>query len=203
MVKLEVPLIVLTGGPGAGKTAVLEILSRVVCRHIAILPEAASILFGGGFWRNQEEAGKRAAQRAIFHVQRELENVALADGRFRAVVCDRGTLDGMAYWPGDSESFMKELSINRDEELKRYSQVIHVRTPTEERWYNHRNPLRIESVEEASELDRKVELAWVGHPNRHFIQNHTDFVNKAQNAILLLLNALPKCCEQKNRLKVG
>jgi len=39
-------LVVLTGGPGAGKTAFLEIARRNFCEHIAVLPEAASIVFG-------------------------------------------------------------------------------------------------------------------------------------------------------------
>ena len=194
MVSQRAPLIVLTGGPGAGKTAVLEILSREVCSHVAVLPESAGILFGGGFWRVQTDEGRRAAQRAIYHVQRELENVALSDDRYNAVVCDRGTLDGLAYWPGTFENFFSELSINREDELKRYEQVIHIRTPTDERWYNRRNPLRIETVEQANEIDRKLELAWLGHSNRHFIQNHTDFVSKAETAVSLLLKALPKCC---------
>ncbi len=43
--------IALTGGPGAGKTAVLELLRKYFCKHVRVLPEAASILFGGGFPR--------------------------------------------------------------------------------------------------------------------------------------------------------
>ena len=39
---------VLTGGPGAGKTAVLEVVRRTFCEHVTVLPEAASILFMGG-----------------------------------------------------------------------------------------------------------------------------------------------------------
>ncbi|MGE5048473.1 MAG: hypothetical protein ACM3PC_07910, partial [Deltaproteobacteria bacterium] len=36
--------IVLTGGPGAGKTAVLELARSMLCRHLRVLPESASIL---------------------------------------------------------------------------------------------------------------------------------------------------------------
>jgi hypothetical protein len=39
----------LTGGPGAGKTAVLELVRQSFCQHIKVLPETASILLGGGF----------------------------------------------------------------------------------------------------------------------------------------------------------
>ncbi len=46
--------IVLTGGPGAGKTAVLEIIRHHFCPHVHILPESAGIVFGGGFPRNHD-----------------------------------------------------------------------------------------------------------------------------------------------------
>jgi dephospho-CoA kinase len=41
--------VVLTGGPGAGKTAVLELIRQDFCKHVKVLPESASILFGGDF----------------------------------------------------------------------------------------------------------------------------------------------------------
>ena len=37
--------IALTGGPGAGKTAVLELARRLLCEHVHILPEAPGIVF--------------------------------------------------------------------------------------------------------------------------------------------------------------
>ena len=96
--------IVLTGGPGAGKTALLELISHAFCPHVRVLPEAAGVIFGGGFPREEERESRRAAQRAICHVQRELEVVG--DGHNPAVVlCDRGTVDGVAYWPGPPEEF--------------------------------------------------------------------------------------------------
>lgn len=39
--------VVLTGGPGAGKTAVLELIRLFFCEHVKTLPEAAGIVFGG------------------------------------------------------------------------------------------------------------------------------------------------------------
>jgi Ni2+-binding GTPase involved in maturation of urease and hydrogenase len=72
--------IVLTGGPGAGKTAVLEMIRHSLCDHIAIVPEAAGVIFGGGFPRREELEARRAAQRAIYHVQLELEATLVAQG---------------------------------------------------------------------------------------------------------------------------
>lgn len=56
--------VVLTGGPGAGKTALLELLRQSFCEHVRVLPEAASIVFGGGFPRGNDLLNQRAAQRA-------------------------------------------------------------------------------------------------------------------------------------------
>ena len=48
--------IVLTGGPGAGKTAVLELIRQAFCVHVRVLSEAAGIVFGGGFPREDDPA---------------------------------------------------------------------------------------------------------------------------------------------------
>ncbi len=92
-------LMALTGGPGAGKTAVLELAARSFCRHVAVLPEAASIVFGGGFPRHDTEPGRKAAQRAIYRVQWEVERLVVEEGEVAVALCDRGTVDGGAYWP--------------------------------------------------------------------------------------------------------
>src|ERR1044071_7942350 len=91
--------VVLTGGPGAGKTAFLELVRQSFCSHVRVLPEAASIVFGGGFPRKDGIAARQAEQRAIFYVERELEAMADAEGA-AVVLCDRGTVDGGAYWVG-------------------------------------------------------------------------------------------------------
>ncbi len=139
-------LVVLTGGPGGGKTAVLEMARRYFCRHVAIAPEAAGIVFGGGFPKSDTPTGRRAAQRAIFHVQRALETVALASHETAVVLCDRGALDGLAYWPGSRQSFFKEFGIDFELELRRYSAVVHVEVPALA-WGYEKNPIRRESVE--------------------------------------------------------
>src|SRR5690242_19414322 len=120
-------LVVVTGGPGAGKTAVLEMVQREVCEHVAVLPESAGILYGGGFPRRSEPAARRAAQRAIFRVQRELERLAIDTFGAAVILCDRGTLDGFAYWPGEPESFFSAMETTLEDELDRYAAVVHLR----------------------------------------------------------------------------
>lgn len=189
-------LVVLTGGPGAGKTAVLEIARRNFCQHVAILPEAASIVFGGGFWRKESLPAKMAAQRAIFHIQRELERMIEEERQSAVALCDRGTVDGLAYWPGDESQYWRELGTTKDAEFARYAAVIHLQTPAQDGGYNKQNPVRIESAKQAAELDDKIARAWEGHPNRIFIESHSEFIAKAERAIALIKEELPECCRE-------
>ena len=185
--------IVLTGGPGAGKTALLELIRQSFCSHVAVLPEAASIVFGGGFPRHSDAGCQRAAQRAIYHVQRQLENTG--DSHNAAIVlCDRGTLDGLAYWPGAPGDFWAPLGSDREQEMVRYDAVIHLRTPTADLGYNHQNPLRTETAARAAEGDDLILRAWDGHPRRWLIESSTDFLDKAARALDALRGELPECC---------
>jgi predicted ATPase len=189
-------IVVLTGGPGAGKTAVLEVVRRQLCEHIVVLPEAASIVYGGGFPRHAIDAGRRAGQRAIYHVQRELERLTLEEGMAAIGLCDRGTVDGAAYWPGTPESYWDELGTTLERELARYAAVIHLRTPSAERGYNHQNVLRTESAVEAAAIDERIARAWSSHPQRFFVESSADFLEKAARAIALIRAELPACCRE-------
>jgi hypothetical protein len=193
-------LVVLTGGPGAGKTAVLELAARTLCQHLGVLPEAASIVFGGGFPRMTSDTGRRAAQRAIFHVQRELETLELAERRLAVALCDRGTVDGVAYYPGSPESFFAELGTTLESEVGRYHAVIHLQTPGPKQGYNHRNVLRVESAVEAGEIDRRIEVAWQNHPRRFLIPSSANFVQKAARALQVIHDQLPPCCQEHHLL---
>lgn len=185
--------IVLTGGPGAGKTAVLELIRQYFCKHVRVLPESASILFGGGFPRGNDPGTKRAAQRAIFYVQRELERGADDGDKPAIVLCDRGTVDGSAYWTGPGELW-PEVGTTREDELRRYDAVLHLRTPGDDTGYDRSNPVRIESASEAMALDNLILAAWDGHPRRFVVESRTDFMEKAHRAVELLRGELPACC---------
>jgi len=186
--------VVLTGGPGAGKTALLELIRQSFCSHVKVLPEAAGVVFGGGFPREDDPACRRAAQRAIFHVQRELE--AAGDSHNPAIVlCDRGTVDGLAYWPGPEE-FWSSLGTTLDGELRRYDAVIHLRTPAVEHGYNHQNPLRTESPASAAEIDARIAQAWASHPRRFIVESSSEFLDKAARALQILRAEMPECCQQ-------
>jgi predicted ATPase len=186
--------IVLTRGPGAGKTATLELIRQSFCEHVQILPEAAGVVFGGGFPRRTTIDSRKAVQRAVFYVQRELEAAAIVDNA-AILLCDRGTLDGAAYWPGP-EDFWASVNTSIDEQLGRYHAVIHLRTPVLEGGYNHQNPLRTESASEAAELDIRILHAWERHPRRLVVETFPDFLSKAARVLELLRGELPDCCKR-------
>jgi predicted ATPase len=191
-------LVVITGGPGAGKTALLELVRRHFCEHIAVLPEAAGVVFGGGFPRRASLAARRAAQRAIYHIQRQMERLTVEEGRAAVILCDRGTLDGLAYWPADHDEpggYFADLGISHAAELRRYAAVIHLRTPAETH-YNRDNPLRVEGAREAAVIDARIAEAWEGHPRHEFVGEEASFFDKVRRAIDLIRLELPECCRQ-------
>lgn len=184
--------IVLTGGPGAGKTAVLELIRQSFCVHVKIVPESAGIVFGGGFPRGDSTELRQAAQRAIFYVQRELE-IAADTGNAATVLCDRGTVDGAAYWTG-AHDLWTSVGTTLAEQLRRYHAVIHLRTPAIEGGYNHQNPLRIESAAEAAAIDARIAGAWEAHPRRFVVEASPDFLTKTARTLQLLRDEMPECC---------
>jgi len=188
--------IVLTGGPGAGKTAVLELARRDLCKHVEVLPESARIVFGGGFPRRADDAGRRAAQRTIFHVQDELEGLGSESERVTTLLCDRGTLDGLAYWPGRWPEYFEAVGTTMDRELARYSAVIHLRVPNGTNGYRT-DSVRRETDVEAAEIDARLVEVWAAHPHRIVVESNVDFVRKAQRA-LAVIRAELTCCAAKD-----
>jgi predicted ATPase len=185
---------VITGGPGAGKTAVLESVKMLLCEHAAILPEAASLIFSGGFWRLESDSAKQAAQRTIYHVQTEMEKLVSDEGKWCLALCDRGTVDGLAYWTGSEKSFWESFSTTKEIQFLKYSSVIHLEVPKPHQGYNHQNPLRKESASEAAVIDEKIHLAWRNHPGYHFIKSEDSFLKKASAATQLIQQVVPSCC---------
>ena len=142
--------IVFTGGPGGGKTSALEIFRREWPDRFMVLPETATFLFLSGFPRFFDEQGVRAAQTAIFQVQRSMEEVQATHYPELLFLCDRGTIDGAAYWPEGAEKFFAAQGTTQESELARYSAVIFFETAAAGGIaIDNHNRARIESLEEA------------------------------------------------------
>lgn len=190
--------IVLTGGPGGGKTTAADLMRREVGKRIVIVPEAATMLFAGGFPRHDEIHARRSAQKAIYHVQRNLEDIHAALYPERILLCDRGTLDSEVYWPdGANHDFYQSLSTTFDEEIGRYDAVIFFETAAVGNLaIEGGNPARTESIAEAVAIDRRLQKIWCRHPNYHFISHEKSFFKKLQVALSKLTELLDTTASQ-------
>lgn len=179
--------IVLTGGPGGGKTTAADLFRREIGEKVVIVPEAGTMVFGGGFPREKDRQAVMAAQRAIFHVQRNLEQVQSARFPGRILLCDRGTVDGAAYWPGDPEEFFKSLDTTLDRELGRYDAVIFFESAAVGGMsIEGGNPVRTESISEAAKLDKKLRELWSQHPKFVLIPHNPSFFKKISSGLVAL-----------------
>ena len=171
--------IVLTGGPGGGKTTAADLFRREIGERVVIVPEAATILFQGGFPRSREPHAARFAQTSIFHVQRNLEDVQAVLFPGRTLLCDRGTVDGAAYWPGEPHHYFNAVGTTLEAELRRYDAVIFFETAAVGgASIEGGNPMRNESLEEAVTLDGRLRKLWARHPRFVLVPNDRSFVRK-------------------------
>ena len=181
--------IVLTGGPSGGKTTLASAIQKEFASHVITVPEAASIVFGGGWPRRKTTVGVQHQQKAIYFLQRELEELIVGENPDRLIICDRGSLDGVAYWPGPGPAtdFLKETGTTVEREIKRYDWILHLDTAPAS-YYDLTNPLRNESFEEAWKLNERIKHAWADHPQRIVIDNNEagHFIEKLQRALFVV-----------------
>ncbi len=173
--------IAITGGPSGGKTTLIDALKKEFGQKIKIAPEAASILYKGGFPRIKNYSGYFHAQKAILTTQNELEHLLMENFPERLLVCDRGSLDSLAYWPDTEEHFFKTINSTREQELSKYEWILHLDTAFEND-YDTSNPIRTEDFHEALMLNDKIKKAWDGHPKRVILTAQSDFFTKMRKA---------------------
>lgn len=190
--------IAITGGPSGGKTTLIEVLKKEFGSRIQVAPEAASILYKGGFPRIKNYSGYYHGQLAIVATQKHIEELLTETHPESLIVCDRGSLDSLAYWPDSEAHFFDKIQSNRDQELARYDWVLHLDTATEGD-YDTSNPIRTESFNEALLLNEKVRSSWSGHPRRQIITAETDFFSKMKKATDIVAEILAVMETEKNQ----
>lgn len=183
--------IVITGGPSAGKTTLLNLIQREYGSRVSIAPEAATILFRGGYPRPVTDEDRIHTQRSIYGLQREIELAALEKTGGAPLFCDRGSLDGTAYWHASIMEFLLAMGTTLDRELGRYTAVIHLQTAAEGGGYTN-TEVRTETHAEATRLDMRVGEVWRMHPNYMFIPNEGTFLDKLNAALAALKPFLPE-----------
>lgn len=195
--------IVVTGGPSGGKTTLIEALKKELGPQVALVPEAATILYRGGFPRFKDETSAMLTQRSIYLVQRELEDLFAHEGRTSPLlVCDRGSLDGVAYWPRSEAHFFKNLKTTRATEAARYDWVLHLDTAGRG-FYDQTNPVRTESFNEALALNERIKKSWRSHPRRLIISQSDDFLSKMTLSLAVIRSILEGRNEKEIRRELA
>jgi predicted ATPase len=185
--------IVLTGGPGGGKTTALDLYRRELKEKIASVPEAATMIFSGGIERSDDDAVTCAQQIAIFNLQRNLEDVQRKMNPDSLILCDRGCLDGLAYWPGSDDDFFTTMNTTLSEELNRYDAVIFFETAAKSgQEIKSNNPIRNESEAKAIKLDDRLQEIWSQHPNFYLVGSSESFIKKIMFGITTIQNVIYK-----------
>lgn len=185
--------IVLTGGPGSGKSTAASFLAREFVTDLWVLPEAATLLYRGGMPRGAGEVGVQIAQRAIFGVQRSLEQAHGLQHPTRVQLCDRGTVDGAAYWPAGADAFFESVGTTRERELARYDAVIFLHTAALlPAGYERDLEVRTEDRDLAVDLDRRIFDLYASHPRLISIESRGSFLDK----LTAVRNAVADLVEQ-------
>jgi len=123
---------------------------------------------------------RHAVQRAIFHVQCELERVHAARAQpHQVLLCDRGTLDGGGYWPAGHDAFFREMSTCWQDELARYDAVLFLETAARGGLaIDAGNAVRSEDLPTAVAIDERLRSVWASHPRFVHVPHTADFADK-------------------------
>ena len=171
----EIKKVVITGGPCAGKTSIINLLKEEFGDAIITVPEAATLLLAGGFplpgkhldWC---DGWQYSFQKSVLHLQKSLEDAySLMAERKGAnlLLCDNGLPSGAAYMPGGIEEFAALYEIDFEKELLDYDSVIHLETialSQPKKYGKHNNENRYTSLEEAIKRDILIKEVWQSHP---------------------------------------
>ena len=198
---MSITKIVLTGGPGAGKTTGLSWIQENFSRMgytVLFVPETATELIGGGVapWTCGSNLDYQKCQmRLQLEKERIFHNAAESMSNEKIlIVCDRGAIDNKAYM-SDQEfaCILSGLGLGEAELRDSYDAVFHLVTAAKgaEQFYTTaNNAARTETVEQAAALDDKIIAAWTGHPHLRVIDNSTNFEDKLKRLIAEMLSFL-------------
>ncbi len=177
--------IVLTGGPGGGKTKAIKRLipelEKCGCKVFPVF-EAADAVIKDGVSRDESDY---EFQKAIYKKQVNDEsqayyNAIMTEGNIGVVICDRGLNDAKVYLNDeDYLKFKEELKINDIVLRDFYDAVFHLdSTSNSDAAEYTREGIRIEDETSAQALNERSLRAWCGNPHYRFIPVCDNFEEK-------------------------
>ena len=190
MRKDSVLVLVIAGGPGAGKTSVLAELQRLYADSCVFVPEAATEIieqlglkppFVGEALRLFQTL---VALRQEFNERRAMER-CLREGK-RVIILDRARGDHPGYLPGAWPEFEELLDTTKEAELGRYHAVVFLETPSEEVYLRifDDNKTRCESeYSVAIALSQRLRDGWADHPNFRPVRSFETWEQKREEIV--------------------
>lgn len=177
--------VVLTGGPSSGKSTICRQLKDFFDHKLQACPEAAEMLFRGGFPRIENEIGLSERQYAIFHLQKALSRLSPSlNPSADILLFDRGLLDGLCYWPGSWQNFADKMQIDIAETRNHYDLVIQLGVAHCDDYQN--NSFRPEDQQTSLDMEQKLIKIWQEHPNYHFVPYFKEWQDKLQACLNLI-----------------
>jgi predicted ATPase len=174
--------IVLTGGPGAGKTVISAAIIAGHPDRFILVPEAATQVYAAlqTRWDRLDLEGRNDVQRRIYRLQREQEDRIASEHPDKTLLLDRGTIDGAAYWPQGPAAYWADLGTSHEIELARYDMIIWLETAAALGIYDGdaSNDCRFEDPAAAIESGKMLCTLWGGHPHFHRVRAHPRIENK-------------------------
>lgn len=176
--------IVFTGGPCAGKTTIIDMVSKYLKEkdcEVLVVPETATQIFGIGIRYNMINSIDKF-QKIIYDFQRKQEeiidnilNMNKNTNKKFIIIYDRGILDNKAYFD-DHTGFDNLLgaAYNEIDYLDNYDMVFNLITLADcnpKKYDLSSNEARSEDKDLALKLDRKTSNAWAGHRNMNIINS--------------------------------
>jgi predicted ATPase len=174
--------IVLTGGPGAGKTVVSHQIASENPDQFILVPEAATQVYDAlqTRWDRLTLDGRQDVQRRIYQLQIEQEDRIASEYPNKILLLDRGTIDGAAYWPHGPDDYWRDLGTTLDAELSRYDKVIWMQTCAAVGAYDgdQSNTCRFEDADAAIASGNLLAMLWSGHPRLIRVDAFADLRDK-------------------------
>ncbi|MBV8780877.1 MAG: ATP-binding protein [Phycisphaerae bacterium] len=182
--------IVLTGGPGAGKTVISHRLAREFPDRFILVPEAATQVYDALHtrWDKLDLPGRRDVQRKIYRLQVDQENRTALAHPNHILLLDRGTIDGAAYWPEGPDDYWRDVQSTPQRELQRYDAVIWLQTAAAICIYdgNESNFCRFEDADAAIRSGELLMRLWGDHPTLWTVAAFADLESKYRAVVRVL-----------------
>jgi thymidylate kinase len=201
----------LTGGPSTGKTSVINSINNYFSNlgyNVIIVPETATSFIASGI----RPFGNNSINPIDFQklvLENQIKNEEIADkaakllGDNSIIICDRGTLDGIAYvteseW---NEVLNSESLVDRDL-LMNYDAILYM-VSKPELFTKENNASRYEQdANEAIEKGKKVLKSYLSHDNLRVIQPREDIKDKENEVINIIANMLCLPTRIRNQKKI-